>query len=457
MKCAFFKTALFIAAAPIMLGHASELNHYAPAIYGTRDFFVPSDPGLYYSQINFTYLSDQFNDGDGNAFSSLSIPGSLDLSRTISGAGSFSLASARGSSFSFNYQGSRLDVAGGFQRNTTTTATVSLDAEIMARLRTQSVTRITVEDLDVRTTGIVPTVVWSSDTKVLGGRLGGMISLPIVDMSIDARLKATTDIKGRLDGRLTARAVAQLTAQSTVDGTITITDPDGNRLDFSGGQTFNTGATVGGTVSQSFREDFSVQHESVVEIQDSSTALGDLFVQPVWVGWGGDHYDLSISDGFFAPTGRYEAGALDNTGMGFWSNLTTVAGAWYPFKSRGTAITAAAAYEVHSNREGVDIRPGDNFTISWGFSQFLPLNKSGTLLADLGVSGYSIFQVSDDTGRDVVYDASIHDEVHAYGIQGGLLYVPWNATMTIRWLHEFGARDRFVGDMYVLNFAKKIW
>ncbi len=49
----------------------------------------------------------------------------------------------------------------------------------------------------------------------------------------------------------------------------------------------------------------------------------------------------------------------------------------------------------------------------------------------------------------------MHDQVHAYDVQLGLVQTKWNSTMTLRWMHEFGARDRFEGNKYVLNFAVK--
>ncbi len=435
---------------------AGELNHYLPGIFGTRDFFQPPEPGLYYTQLNFNYLSDEFHDGSGNAIDQFTIARSLDVTQTFQKGGSFTLAGQRRSSFSINYEGSTLNLDARIDSDSTATASLAINAEAIARLRARAVIRTRLEDLDVRMTSAVPSLVWASAYKFLGARVGALVALPIVDMSIDASLRTTADVYARVDGQLTVRALATLTGSGTVNGSLTATGPNGGSGQVSGSRNFTAGASRAATVKRKFNSSVKLHREYTLDVHDSRTDIADLYVQPLWLNWSGDHYDLSLADGFWAPTGHYEPGALDNTGMGFWTNQTQVAAAWYPWKSKGTALTTAVTYEVHSNKEGADIRPGDTLTVNWGLSQFLPLNSAMTVLADLGVGGYDLFQVSNDRGSDVTYDASVHDEVHAFGVQLGLVQVKWGAALTLRWMREYAARDRFQGDMYVINFAKKL-
>jgi len=42
-----------------------------------------------------------------------------------------------------------------------------------------------------------------------------------------------------------------------------------------------------------------------VSSNHSQFALGDLFVQPFWLGWTKSHWDTSFAYGFYAPTGKY--------------------------------------------------------------------------------------------------------------------------------------------------------
>src|SRR5512138_696522 len=52
---------------------------------------------------------------------------------------------------------------------------------------------------------------------------------------------------------------------------------------------------------------------------DISAALADMYFVPIQLGWHFSRADVTSAFGFFAPTGRYTAGALDNIGKGMWS------------------------------------------------------------------------------------------------------------------------------------------
>ena len=42
---------------------------------------------------------------------------------------------------------------------------------------------------------------------------------------------------------------------------------------------------------------------------------------------------------------------------------------------------ATGTYEIHHDKDGVDITPGDRFSLDWGVSQYLPINEDGSVLA----------------------------------------------------------------------------
>jgi hypothetical protein len=111
-------------------------------------------------------------------------------------------------------------------------------------------------------------------------------------------------------------------------------------------------------------------------------------------------------------------------------------------------------YEIHHEKDDVDITPGDRFSLEWGVSQYLPLNKEETLLVELGISGYSQWQVDNDSGSDVIETLNVKDEVHGIGGQVGLASVPRNASLTFRYIREYVAEARYEGELYVLTLAK---
>ncbi len=191
-----------------------------------------------------------------------------------------------------------------------------------------------------------------------------------------------------------------------------------------------------------------------VETDESQFGVGDLYVKPVWLGWDGAHYSVNAGYGFYAPVGKYDNGDPNNIGLGFWTHEFQLATAWYPWKSRGTAVTLAGTYEIHSEYDDVNITPGDRFSLNWGISQYLPLNDANSLLLEVGALGYSQWQVEKDSGSDVNTRFNPKDQIHAAGAQIGLTYVPWNALIVFHGLQEFAAEARFEGQFLTLTVGK---
>jgi len=187
------------------------------------------------------------------------------------------------------------------------------------------------------------------------------------------------------------------------------------------------------------------------DVADSDFGVGDLFVQPLWLGWNWDHWDITTGYGFYAPIGKFEQGAADNVGLGFWTHQLQLAGAWYPWKERGTAVVGAFTYEFNQEVEDSDVTPGQRASFNLGVSQYLPLGSSGFLL-ELGALGYGQWQVTDDTGSDA-FRPDVHDRLYGAGGQVGLTYLPWEAAATFKYTRDFGVEDRFEGDNFTLNFA----
>jgi hypothetical protein len=201
--------------------------------------------------------------------------------------------------------------------------------------------------------------------------------------------------------------------------------------------------------------------------ETSSFALADLLVQPLWLGWTLSHWDFAFGYGFYAPVGKYDtdpvtlprgatvtAESADNIGLGFWTHQLQGVVTWYPWAHKATAVLAALTYEIHSDKQDFDLTPGQNLTLNWGISQFLPLRQDQQLLLEVGLTGYSSWQITDDSGSHA-RNPSVHDQVHAVGGQLGLTYVPWGASLNTHYFGEFAAQDRFQGQVFGFSVAKK--
>jgi hypothetical protein len=45
--------------------------------------------------------------------------------------------------------------------------------------------------------------------------------------------------------------------------------------------------------------------------------VGDMFVQPLWLGWNSKHWDFALGYGFYAPLGRYDTETVSFSGGSF--------------------------------------------------------------------------------------------------------------------------------------------
>ncbi len=77
----------------------------------------------------------------------------------------------------------------------------------------------------------------------------------------------------------------------------------------------------------------------------------DPYVQPLNMGWHfGKRVDFNAGYAFFAPTGRYTAGANNNVGSGYWGNDITSSTTLYITKNQGTTANLATDWEIHGQK-----------------------------------------------------------------------------------------------------------
>jgi hypothetical protein len=236
------------------------------------------------------------------------------------------------------------------------------------------------------------------------------------------------------------------------------------------------GGKIGAYVAPSFgNSSVSASLETAtgrdVSSSHSQFATGDLFVQPVWLGWATTHWDLSAAYGAYAPTGKYNTEvttlrlsglrfrgiAPDNVGLGFWEHQFQGAIAWYPWEDKRSALSIATTYELSEHQQGTGLTPGSELTLNWGWSQYVPLRRDKSLLLEIGPAGYCQWQTSYDYGPGVDPTNNPLSSVIAAGFQTGLTYVPWKAFINFRFSSEFDAIARFQGNMSSISIGKKIF
>jgi hypothetical protein len=114
-------------------------------------------------------------------------------------------------------------------------------------------------------------------------------------------------------------------------GTDTVKDEDGRAFSttgelnmFLGGPLVNvvtTKTVLGGNYGFMAVFPFANVRAELPRLDNNpAPGISDMYVQPFNLGWHTNRADVLAGYGFFAPTGRYAAGANDNTGLGMWGH-----------------------------------------------------------------------------------------------------------------------------------------
>jgi hypothetical protein len=135
--------------------------------------------------------------------------------------------------------------------------------------------------------------------------------------------------------------------------------------------------------------------------------------------------DFRAAYGIVAPTGRFEAGADDNVGSGYWTHALSSGATFCLSEDRSNALSAFVMYELHEKQETTDVRPGDTLTLD---GSWMHVNaRRPDRLIQYGAVGYAQWQTSDKRGPDVTpEEARDHYRVYALGLAAGFTW-PYGA------------------------------
>jgi hypothetical protein len=189
------------------------------------------------------------------------------------------------------------------------------------------------------------------------------------------------------------------------------------------------------------------------------SGFADMFVQPLNLGWHLKRTDLVVGYAFFAPTGRFTPGASDNVGSGYWGNNITSGTTFYVTKNKATTANLTTDWEIHGQKSGTNITPGQTFTMEWGFGQILPLKKDFSRLLQLGLVGYDQWQVSHSSGTLTVGGTPIPEfslpfySVHAIGVQTNFILPAKALSAFFKYYDEYRALARPEGRTFVFGFS----
>jgi hypothetical protein len=180
---------------------------------------------------------------------------------------------------------------------------------------------------------------------------------------------------------------------------------------------------------------------------DSNPGAGltDMFVQPVSLGWHTPRADATVAYGIYMPTGRYEDGASNNTGLGMWAQEILLGTTVYLNKARTLHAATTATFDFQSEKKDSTTKVGNILNLEGGLgADFL----QGGLTA--GLAYYGTFKLTEDRFDSRLPAAVIRgkNRVWALGPEVTLAIAARRTVygfVTVRYQWEMGARTTTEG------------
>jgi hypothetical protein len=176
----------------------------------------------------------------------------------------------------------------------------------------------------------------------------------------------------------------------------------------------------------------------------SGGGLGDAYFQPVILSWRMKWADIRGIFGFLAPSGKFNAGANDNVGAGYWSPAIAAGETFYLTDDRATTISLFQIYEFHTTQSGTHIHPGQSFDLDYSVMRAFPFYADSRL--QVGAVGYGQWQTTAKTGPNI----TSAQEAQRYRVNGlgfglNLVLPARKVTLSFKYFDEFSNQWTYQG------------
>ncbi|ABM39135.1 SphA family protein [Polaromonas naphthalenivorans] len=151
-------------------------------------------------------------------------------------------------------------------------------------------------------------------------------------------------------------------------------------------------------------------------IDDSQSGVGDVYLGPLVLGWHGPQWDAVAAAGMWLDSGSTNGPAAP--GKGYKSTMLTGGVTYYFDSAKSVSGSALFRFERHGKNDA-GLRAGNQLSLEWGVGKNL-----GTV--QVGVVGYSQWQLSQDSGMGATSDKSSRHAVGAelvYPVPGAGMFL----------------------------------
>ncbi|MGX1186414.1 hypothetical protein AB7M29_004093 [Pseudomonas sp. F-14 TE3623] len=184
-------------------------------------------------------------------------------------------------------------------------------------------------------------------------------------------------------------------------------------------------------------------------VKGDAEGVGDILLQPITITWHAQQWDAVSMLGVWVKTGDYDSDRSVSIGKGYTSYMFTLGGTRYLDHEKKWAVSATSRYEKNGEQEGTHLTPGDAFSVEWGISR-----KINPLL-DVGLVGYDVWQLTNDSGTSVFHPGT---KIEHHAIGGEVQYF-WRDTQLLlnaAVYHEYKSEDTFQGDTVRFTVTRRL-
>lgn len=196
-------------------------------------------------------------------------------------------------------------------------------------------------------------------------------------------------------------------------------------------------------------------------------SIGDIYFEPIDLGWHFKQLDIVMTGAFMAPTGPYNADARVNIGFGHWTGLLGFGGILYADPERTWSLSIMSHYEMYASQDGRPYTLGDVVPFEWGIGKTFNLRNDIFKQVTIGPVGYAQWQTTDNqiqlTPNTAVSSTVKHileeTQSQVYAVGPGIKLLTKFGEFDLRYYDEFGAQATPSGQqlMFSLTLGGKPW
>lgn len=185
-------------------------------------------------------------------------------------------------------------------------------------------------------------------------------------------------------------------------------------------------------------------------LSDDQWAVGDPVFSAL-VGWHGEDYHYLVAASVNVPVGSYDAGRLANISLNRWALDITTAGTWM-FAEKTMELSGALGFTFNGENDDTQYETGTEFHLEAAL--FYHFSEAFSI----GLNGYYYNQISGDSGAGATL-GDFEGQVTGLGpgLSGTFQVGPAPVAWSLRYFHEFNAKNRLEGDAGWLTISLPLW